>query len=45
MKDDIAYFEEFGIREKEFSEIIKYEPVYTIAQFGKYLYASEILNY
>ena len=44
MKVDLANFEEFGIKEQEFSEIFKFEPVYTLAQFGNYLYASKILN-
>ena len=44
LKVDLANFEEFGIKEQEFSEIFKNEPVYTLSQFGKYLYSSKILN-
>ena len=44
LKNDLANFEEFGIKEKEFSELLNYEPVYTLSQFGQYLYASKILN-
>jgi hypothetical protein len=38
--------EEFGIKEQEFSEFFKYEPIYTLAQFGKILYGdlSQILT-
>ena len=44
MKNSLVNFEEFGIKEKEFSEIFKYDPVYTLSQFGNFLYASKILN-
>ena len=44
LKRDLENFEEFGIKEQEFSELFKYESIYTIYQFGKYLYASKILN-
>ena len=44
MKVDLANFEEFGIKEKEFSEVFKYEPIYTLVQFGKFLYGSQIIS-
>ncbi len=44
MKVDLENFEDFGIKEQEFSELFKYEPIYTLAQFGKFLYGSQILN-
>jgi hypothetical protein len=31
LKVDLANFEEFGIKEQEFSEIFKSEPIYTVA--------------
>ena len=30
LKNDLDNFEEFGIREREFSEIFKYQPIYTL---------------
>ena len=46
LKVDLANFEEFGIKEQEFSQIFKFEPIYTLSQFGKFLYGdlSEILT-
>jgi hypothetical protein len=46
LKVDLENFEDFGIKEQEFSELFKYEPIYTLAQFGKFLYGdpSEILT-
>ena len=44
LKVDLANFEEFGIKEQEFSEIFKHKPVYTLFRFGKYLYSSKILH-
>ncbi len=44
LKADLENFEEFGIKEKEFTEFFKYEPIYTLAQFGKFLYGSQILS-
>jgi hypothetical protein len=38
LKVDLENFEEFGIKEQEFSELFKYEPIYTLTQFGKFLY-------
>ena len=38
LKNDLANFEEFGIKEQEFSQIFKTKPLYTIAQLGKFLY-------
>ena len=45
-KVDLANFEEFGIKEQEFSELFKYEPIYNLTQFGKFLHGdpSEILT-
>ena len=45
-KVDLANFEEFGIKEEEFSKLFNYEPIYNIAQFGKFLHGdpSEILT-
>ena len=40
----MSNFEEFGIKEQEFSELFKYEPVYTLSHFGNYFYASKILD-
>ena len=47
LKSDLANFEEFGIKEKEFSELFKYEPIYYVAQYGKFLFGdpSEILTF
>ena len=48
MKDDLANFEEFGIKEQEFSKIFKTDPIYTLSQFVKFLYPydlSEILTF
>ena len=46
MKVHLENFEEFGIKEQEFSELFKYEPIYNLAQFGKFLNGdpSEILT-
>ena len=44
MKVDLENFEEFGIKEQEFSELFKSEPIYTLAQFGKFLHGSQILS-
>ena len=38
MKYSLENIEEFGIKEQEFSEILKFEPIYTLAQFGNYLH-------
>jgi hypothetical protein len=43
-KNDLANFEDFGIKEQEFSQLFKYEPIYTLAQFGKFLNESKILS-
>ncbi len=34
----MVVIEEFGIKEQEFSEFFKYEPIYTLTKFGKFLY-------
>ena len=46
MKDDLTNLEEFGIKEQEFSELCKSEPIYTLDQVGKFLFGdlSEILT-
>ena len=46
MKVELENFEDFGIKEQEFSELFKYEPIYNLAQFGKFLHGdpSEILT-
>ncbi len=46
MKIDLENFEEFGIKEQKFSELFKYEPIYNLAQFGKFLHGdpSDILT-
>ena len=44
MKVDLETYEDNGIKEQEFSELFKYEPIYTLPQFGKFLYGSQILN-
>ena len=31
LKVDLENFEEYGIKEQEFSELFKYEPIYTLA--------------
>jgi hypothetical protein len=31
LKLDLANIEEFGIKEKEFTQIVKCEPIYTLA--------------
>ena len=31
LKVDLANFEEDGIKEQEFSQLFKYEPIYTVA--------------
>ena len=36
--------EEFGIKEEEFSKIVKFKPIYTLAWFGNFLYGSQILS-
>jgi len=36
----LSNIEDFGVKEKEFSEIIKYEPIYTLQQFAKYYFGS-----
>ena len=33
---DLANFEEYGIKEQEFSQLTKSSPIYTITQFGKF---------
>ena len=45
-KVNLKDFEEFGIREEDFSNIFESKPVYTLAEFGNYLYGdfSEILT-
>ncbi len=46
MKVDLENFEDFGIKEQEFSELFKSEPIYTLTKFGKFLYGdlSEVLT-
>ncbi len=46
MKVDLKNFEEYGIKEQEFSKLFKSEPVYTLTKFGKFLYGdfSEVLT-
>ena len=43
----MANFDELGIKEQEFSENFKSEPIYSVAQFGKFLIGelSEILSF
>ena len=31
LKDDLTKFEEFGIKEQEFSKLLKSSPIYTLA--------------
>ncbi len=34
----MANFEEFGIKEKDFKELFKYEPIYNVTWFVKFLH-------
>jgi hypothetical protein len=46
LKAYLKDIEEFGIKEQEFTEIFKNEPIYTLTDFGKFKYGdlSEILT-
>ena len=48
MKEEILNIEEDGIKETEFSDLLKTNPIFTLQQFGNYFYAvdpSEIIGY
>ncbi len=36
--------EEFGIKEQEFSQIVKFEPIYNLTLIAKFVYVSQILG-
>ena len=38
LKGDLANFEELGIKDEQFTQIFKYDPIYTLSKFGKFLY-------
>ena len=44
LKEKITNIEEFGIKEKEFSKMMHYPPIYTLDQYREFLLRSRILS-